>query len=347
MVLTFVPATAADEAPTPSLAARALSMPGLGASAPIVALSSVGAAPVPLTVVSPAVREEAILAASDSTQETLGALQDAARSSTQNDGGTVSTHEQEQIPLFYRYEVLEGDSISVIAEKFGIAREYILWNNIDIIDDANLLQPGQLLQIPAVEGIIHAVRLNETLTEIAEQYDADVQDVIDFAANGIADPNQLQENTMILVPGGRVVPPPAATIRPDAPAPQVVTRDASSTGFIWPVVGLITSNFDWTHPLGIDINAPYIPVAASAGGQVVFVGGDACCSYGHYVEIDHGDGYSTRYAHMSEFAVSLGEFVEAGQIIGISGNSGHSTGPHLHFELRRNSEIVNPMLFLP
>ena len=331
----------------PPLSARALSVPGLAASAPTVSSNSIGAAPIPLTVAAPVVEQQALLGASDSTQATLARLQSAAAAASQPDGGTVSAREQEQIPLFYRYEVLEGDNISSIAEKFGIAREYILWNNIEVIDDENLLQPGQLLQIPAVEGIIHAVRLDETLTEIAAQYDADVQDIIDFPANDLSDPNQLREGSMILVPGGRVVPPLAPTIRPDDPAPQLVARDASATGFIWPVIGPITSEYGPTHPLGIDVSAPYLPVAASAGGQVVFVGGDECCSYGLYIEIDHGDGYSTRYAHLSQFSVGLGEFVEQGQIIGVSGTTGHSTGPHLHFELRRNGEIVNPRLFLP
>ncbi|MEZ4501887.1 MAG: M23 family metallopeptidase [Dehalococcoidia bacterium] len=331
------------------MSARALSVPGLAASAPTVSTNSIGSAPLPLTMVSPFVEQQALLGTSDSTQATIDQLQSAASetAASQPDGGTVSAREQEQIPLFYRYEVLEGDNISLIAEKFGIAREYILWNNIDIIDDENLLQPGQLLQIPAVEGIIHAVRLDETLTEIATQYDAEVQDVIDFPANGLSDPNQLQEGSMILVPGGRVVPPPAPTIRPEEPAPQVVTRDASATGFIWPLFGPITSEFGPSHPLGIDISAPYIPIAASAAGQVVFAGGDECCSYGYYIEIDHGDGYTTRYAHLSQFSVGLGDYVEQGQIIGISGTTGRSTGPHLHFELRRNGEIVNPMLFLP
>jgi len=344
----FGPSTQAAVDPgEPPLSARALSVPGLAASAPTVSTNSIGAAPLPLTMVSPFVEQQALLGASDSTQATLQQLQSAAAAASQPDGGTVSAREQEQIPLFYRYEVQDGDNISSIAEKFGIAREYILWNNIEIIDDEKLLQPGMLLQIPAVEGIIHAVRLDETLTEIATQYDADVQDIIDFPANGLSDPNQLREGTMILVPGGRVVPPPAPTIRPEEPAPQVVNRDASATGFIWPLLGPITSEFGPSHPLGIDVSAPYIPVAASAAGQVVFVGGDECCSYGLYVEIDHGDGYSTRYAHLSQFSVSLGEYVEQGQIIGVSGTTGHSTGPHLHFELRRNGEIVNPMLFLP
>jgi murein DD-endopeptidase MepM/ murein hydrolase activator NlpD len=331
----------------PSLSARALSVPGLAASAPTASANSIGAAPLPLTVVSPVVEQQALLAASDSTNATLSQLEGAAQAASQPDGGTVSAREQEQIPLFNRYEVQEGDSVSSIAEKFGVAREYILWNNIEVIDDANLLQPGMLLQIPAVEGIIHAVRLDETLTQIAAQYDADVQDIIDFPANNLSDPNQLQEGSMILVPGGRIVPPPAETIRPQEPAPEVVTRDASATGFIWPVIGPITSQFGPSHPLGIDIGAPYVPIAAAAAGQVVFVGGDPCCSYGNYIEIDHGDGYSTRYAHLSEFKVSLGDHVEQGQIIGISGTTGHSTGPHLHFELRRNGEVVNPMLFLP
>ena len=111
--------------------------------------------------------------------------------------------------------------------------------------------------------------------------------------------------------------------------------------------GPITSYFGPSHPRGIDIGVSHVPVRAAAAGEVVFAGGDPCCSYGYYVVIRHSDGYETLYAHLSRFDVTSGQRVERGQVLGISGNTGLSTGPHLHFELRRNGNVLNPLLFLP
>jgi murein DD-endopeptidase MepM/ murein hydrolase activator NlpD len=80
---------------------------------------------------------------------------------------------------------------------------------------------------------------------------------------------------------------------------------------------------------------------------VVFAGGDPCCQYGYYVDIQHADGYLTRYGHLSRILVSLGQTVGQGDVIGASGSTGYSTGPHVHFELRRNGNVLNPLNFLP
>ena len=87
-------------------------------------------------------------------------------------------------------------------------------------------------------------------------------------------------------------------------------------------------------------------VAAAKSGQVTFAGGNPCCSYGFHIIIDHGDGYETVYAHLSDFAVGNGQFVNAGDIIGFSGNSGRSTGPHLHFEVMVQGVYQDPNKFL-
>ena len=340
------PVTVIAPPPAPLLAAGSLSFPGLASAAPMTAVTSLEALPVPLTVVTPPVTEEEVLLAADGTREALTTLELAGRNAAQP-LEAVSAREPAQIPIFYRYEVQEGDNLTLIAARFGIDKQFILWNNADVIDNADALSVGEMLQVPSVEGVIHAVRLGETLTEIVSQYDADVRDVIDFPGNGLSDPNLLREGSMVLVPGGRRLPRPAPSLRPELPGPLFVNRGPSAAGFIWPVVNNITSYFGPYHPLGVDINAPFVPVAASAAGQVVFVGGDACCSYGHYIEVDHGGSYSTLYAHLSSFNVALGQWVEQGQIIALSGNSGRSTGPHLHFELHRNGIVLNPLLFLP
>ena len=194
------------------------------------------------------------------------------------------------------------------------------------------------------------MRLDETLAEIAERYEADVSEIVAFSANGLANANLLQEGVTVLVPGGRVIPPPAPAIRPalqQAP-PTFVVGEVSAFGFVWPVVDIITSYYGPYHPLGMDINAPLgVPIVAAAAGQVVFIGGDVCCSYGFHVEIKHDEIFSTLYAHLDSFTVELGQQVEQGQVIGLSGLSGRSTGPHLHFEIRRDGIYQDPLLYLP
>jgi murein DD-endopeptidase MepM/ murein hydrolase activator NlpD len=347
--LGFFPRTVRSAPRPPVLRASLISVPGLGGSADPAPVTALEAGPVPLTIVAPPVTAEDLVAAADGTQAVLAALE-VARGSGASEG-LEPGREQEQLPLFYRYVVQEGDTVSTIARHFGIDASYIVWNNIDILPDEDLLAVGEQLQIPSVAGIIHDVRVDETLIEIAELYEAEVDDILAFAANDVANPDLLREGTTILVPGGRVVPPPAPAIRPTlqlAPPPAVVAGEASEFGFVWPVVDLITSYYGPYHPLGIDINAPIgVPIVAAAAGQVVFVGGDACCSYGFHVEIKHDETFSTLYAHLSGYAVELGAFVEQGQVIGFSGNTGRSTGPHLHFEVRREKAQQDPLLYLP
>ena len=350
VVVGFFPRTVRSAPRPPLLQSELISMPGLRGSAAEAPLTSLTPGPVPLTVVAPPVTAEDLIQADDSTDSVLAALA-AARATSAEEGDLAPSQESEALPLFYRYEIQDGDTVSSIASRFGIESDYIIWNNIDVLPNEDLLTVGQQLQIPSVAGIIHDVRVDETLTEIAETYDADVEDIVSFTANGLVSANVLQEGVTILVPGGRVVPPPAPAIRPAVVSPPptapVVTGEPSAAGFVWPVVDIITSYYGPSHPLGIDINAPFVPIVASAAGQVVFVGGDACCSYGYHVEIKHDETYTTLYAHLDSFAVELGQWVEQGQVIGISGLTGRSTGPHLHFEIRRDDVHQDPLLYLP
>jgi murein DD-endopeptidase MepM/ murein hydrolase activator NlpD len=131
--------------------------------------------------------------------------------------------------------------------------------------------------------------------------------------------------------------------------PVVGSAPSPGSAIVWPVVGPLTSCFCPYHPLGIDVGVPLnTPVRAMAAGKVAFAGGNACCSYGYYVDIDHGNGIMTRYGHLSYIpAIPVGTIVRPGDIIGMSGTTGYSTGPHLHFEVRLNGVPVNPMDVLP
>ena len=258
-------------------------------------------------------------------------------------------------PLFFRYEVQSGDTVIGIAQRFGIATNYILWNNIDIIDDADVLSVGEELQVPSVGGIIHGIRIGETLYEIAERYDAKVVDIIEV--NDLPGDGFIRAGATILVPGGRIIPRPAARIAPTpaataAPA-RVAATAAPSSGsgsgfnFVWPTRDIITSYFGPSHPLGIDIRAPVgTPIKAAADGTVIFVGGSRCCSYGLYVEVAHDGGFTSLYAHLRDFAVENGDEVKAGTVLGFAGLTGRTTGPHLHFEIELNGVRRNPMLYL-
>ena len=122
----------------------------------------------------------------------------------------------------------------------------------------------------------------------------------------------------------------------------------SASGFIWPVSGPVTSPFGmrWGRMhTGIDIGVPYgTPIRAAASGQVIYAGW--MDGYGNLVFIDHGRGISTGYAHQSSIAVSNGQAVTQGQVIGYVGCTGHCFGPHLHFEVRVNGTPVDPLGYL-
>jgi murein DD-endopeptidase MepM/ murein hydrolase activator NlpD len=126
------------------------------------------------------------------------------------------------------------------------------------------------------------------------------------------------------------------------------TVTPSSAGLIWPVNGPITSPFGWRwgrmHQ-GIDIGVPTgTPIHAAAAGTVIYCGWEE--GYGNLVVIDHGGNLATAYGHQSAIAVTCGEYVQQGQVIGYVGCTGHCTGPHLHFEVRINGDPVDPLGYL-
>jgi murein DD-endopeptidase MepM/ murein hydrolase activator NlpD len=130
------------------------------------------------------------------------------------------------------------------------------------------------------------------------------------------------------------------------------TRKAAD--FVLPVKGRITTPFGergnlWRlgyHP-GLDLAVPVgTPIKAVADGVVLEAEPAGNSGYGHYVKIDHGNGLHSLYAHMSTLKVDVGEQIAAGEVIGLSGNTGFSTGPHLHLEIRRNGQQVDPAPFL-
>jgi len=263
-------------------------------------------------------------------------------------------------PLYQSYTVQIGDTVTGIAGRFGVRTEDIIANNMGVISEGSLLVVGSSLQIPTVPGILHNVSVGETLVDIAAAYGVTLEDILSFPGNQIADPSNVLQGTQILVVKGRLPEPPPeeilaaaevaneATPEPtQAPTPEPTPTPPPPPLFVWPVQGRITSYFGPSHPKGIDISIAYAPVAASRAGTVVFAGGDPCCSYGYYIDIQHADGYLTRYGHLSKFLVQLGQEVAQGETIAISGNTGYSTGAHVHFEIRQNGAFQDPLQLLP
>lgn len=246
------------------------------------------------------------------------------------------------------YKVQSGDTVSTIAEKFGISQDTIKWANN--ITNVNAIRPGDSLKILPVTGVEVTVKSGDTLQSLAKKYQADAQAIVDFPFNGVPDDFSLKSGQNLIIPDGS---PPEIKAPKPKPQPQFLTQGPSSPvfsafgggQFIWPTRGLITQYFAWYHP-GIDIaNRASPAIAASDGGTVIVGGWPDSYGYGNRVVIDHGNGYRTLYAHLSNIYVSVGQVVSRGQVIGQMGSTGRSTGTHLHFEIHKGVAL-NPLSIL-
>lgn len=241
------------------------------------------------------------------------------------------------------YSVEKGDTLSSIAQKFDISLETILWEN-DLKEDSNL-SIGQQIRILPVSGIAHKVLKGDSVYSIAKTYSTDAQNIVNFPFNDFSDPDTfaLVIGQTLIVPDGA---PPKVTPK-TRPLPRFIASSdsiAGTEGFIWPTSGSISQYPIWYH-MAVDIANREAPaVAAAKAGRVT----SAQCGrggYGCHVVIEHGDGIQTLYAHLSQIAVESGN-VEQGQVIGRMGSTGRSTGTHLHFEVRKNGVLLNPLNFL-
>ncbi len=260
------------------------------------------------------------------------------------------------IEPYQLYAVQSGDSASTIAARAGIDLQYLLWANADL-RDGELLSIGQLLIVPAGNGLLHDIRFGESLSVIADRYGVTVDDIVGWSGNAIASADQVVENQLLFVPGGvlrtAVIPEepllPADDVFVAAPPPLDV-GPISSLGLSWPAYGPISSYYGASHPLGIDIdlfNNVGLAIGAATSGTVTFAGGNPCCSYGLYVVVMSPTGVETLYAHFSSIAVVAGQQVVQGETLGTSGCTGRCTGTHLHFEVIDNGVRVNPLSYLP
>jgi len=264
---------------------------------------------------------------------------------------STSTTSDEKRTKIVAYSVKDGDTPSTVAARFGVSTKTVLWANG--IQDGDVIKPGDILVVLPVTGVLHEVSKNETIAGIAKKYDANTEDIL--AQNHFKDSSDLRVGEKIIVPDGYIAPTPKPTViaeepeeTPDTstPPPSKITKPIKElAGFIWPTTSKrLSQYYGWGHT-GIDIpNKALPPIFAAKSGKVAFSGWLG--GYGHLVIIDHGNGMRTYYAHLSAAYVKTGAAVTQGQTIGKMGNTGRSTGPHLHFEVRKNGRAVNPLNFL-
>jgi murein DD-endopeptidase MepM/ murein hydrolase activator NlpD len=262
-----------------------------------------------------------------------------------------------------RYTVQPGDAIFGIARKFDLEPETILWGNYDVLnDDPHMLEVGQELNILPVDGTYYQWKAGDSLEAVAASFEVDKEAIIDWPGNEIdfMDP-VIEPGTWLIVPDGRrelrrwLVPTIARGQAGVGTAlgPGGCTGDYSdgivgTGGFIWPAANhYISGNDYWSGHLAIDIAAGYgAPIWAADSGVAVFAGWSTV-GYGYMVMIDHGNGWQTLYAHLSQVDAVCGQNLIQGQLIGLAGSTGNSTGPHLHFETRYEGGFVNPWYVLP
>jgi murein DD-endopeptidase MepM/ murein hydrolase activator NlpD len=273
---------------------------------------------------------------------------------------TIPTRPREQV---LTYTIDTGDSIFAVAKTYGLKPETVLWANYDQLNDnPDMLSVGMKLLIPPLDGVLYRWASGDTIEAVASAFTAIPDDILSWPGNRIDLTNPLiHPGTLVMIPGGHrefrqwVVPTiprgragvSTSLLGPGACSGSYDGAYGSGT-FIWPAANHYLSGNDyWSGHLGIDIAAGQgASIFAADSGVVVFAGG-AYGGYGNMVMIDHGNDYQTLYAHLNSVFTSCGASVSQGQRIASAGNTGNSTGPHLHFEVRYQGGFVNPWFVLP
>jgi murein DD-endopeptidase MepM/ murein hydrolase activator NlpD len=232
------------------------------------------------------------------------------------------------------YQVKEGDTISQIANMFDVSVNTIRWaNNLD-----RAIAPGDQLVILPISGIKHKVKSGGTITDIAKLYKADAREIALF--NGISIDTALTAGQEIIVPNVdlEIEEPKKKSSKNVASSKGSSTSSGSSSSswLIRPISGGYRSQGIHGYN-AVDLAAPVgTPIYAAASGTAIIAKGDGGWNggYGSYVVIKHSNGAQTLYAHMNTVAIKQGQSVSQGAQIGTVGNTGRSTGAHIHFEVR-------------
>ena len=263
----------------------------------------------------------------------------------------LGLHASAQLPVSFSYEVQLGDTASSIAARFGLDEATVLFNNFDIYDP-NHLSVGRLLQLPPVNGLVYTVQSGDLFDSLMENFQGDRQATLAYPANGISSPDQIYvDQKLLLIHGSASLPATSAVASSGSGGGQSAQAWAVPT-FIWPLgyddisdpFGTGRANSVGYHT-GVDFTAALGTIVGStAAGQVSVATWDP--SYGNWIEIDHGGGYRSRYAHLNEIWVREGEWVQTNAYIGTVGSTGNSSGAHLHFEIIVDGQAVDPLAWL-
>lgn len=234
-----------------------------------------------------------------------------------------------------KYTIKNGDSLSTVANQYGISLSTLI--NYNNIQNVRRITPGMELQVPNMDGILYTVRGGDSLSGIARRYKVDYDLVLD--ANNLETP---------------VVTPNQKVFLPGASMSGWELKQALGELFIYPARGELTSRYGYRgDPFtgvrrfhnGIDIaNVAGTPIRASMDGRVTDTGFHS--SYGNYIVINHDRGFQTLYGHLRAFKVKRGQYVTQGQVIGQMGNTGYSTGTHVHFCVFKNNQHQDPLKVL-
>jgi murein DD-endopeptidase MepM/ murein hydrolase activator NlpD len=274
----------------------------------------------------------------DDSQNLITVTQDSSLVSSLNPLGTLQNNPNSD--RIFIYKVQEGDTPSSIAKSFGISVNTILWANN--LKRPNLINVGDELVILPVSGVKYTVKKGDTIESISKKFKVESGEIMEF--NGLAIDDQLAVGDEIIIPDGELASPPSESsgggglIKRFAALPEFVGY------YLRPILGGRNSRATANNPHGlhenngVDLAAPCgEPVFASAPGQVIvsrYLSYPTRYGYGNYIVINHPNGTQTLYAHLQNTLAFVGQTVSQGQIIGLIGRTGNSTGCHVHFEIR-------------
>jgi murein DD-endopeptidase MepM/ murein hydrolase activator NlpD len=224
-------------------------------------------------------------------------------------------------------------SLSVVLVVFGCARQKIA------------------IDRPPLEGkgVYHVVERHQTLYRICKTYGVDINKVASL--NGLADPGKIQVGQRIFIPGAKRVLKVGIYLDDIARESFHKERKKPSgmLNFMWPVEGSCVESFEESgrrKHLGIDISSPLGTLIKASGPGLVLYSGNGIRGYGNVIILRHSEEFVSVYAHNDINLVEEGRWVEKGEVIGKVGRTGRASGPHLHFEIRKNNKAIDPLLFL-
>lgn len=233
------------------------------------------------------------------------------------------------------YTVRVGDSLSQVANMFGVTTNTIMWAND--ITKASAIQPGDTLVILPIAGVRHIVKKGDTIGSIAKKYEGDADEILSY--NQLASSEELKIGETLIIPGGELHAAPVQVATKAQPVKVGGATAVSGKGWLsHPAPGSVKTQGIHGYN-AVDLAGSYgSSIRAAAAGEVIvskstgWNGG-----YGQYIVVRHSNGVQTLYAHLSSNSVGVGEYVTQGQLIGGMGTTGKSTGTHLHFEVRGGS----------